>query len=161
MEIEPVVEGSPEENIEPILNNLMIPGGPFTKEEYTEVMNGWKGGKVCGSDGILPEVFKHCELDDVMIIRRCNELGNKHLDGQTPDQLSKNDLKPFPKSRDLSNTEKYRGIALTTAAATNVNKLILNRIRSMLGQYLRVDQNGFRPGRFTFDSVHHEICFKY
>lgn len=66
--IEPVVEESPEENIKPIINNLMIPDYVlFTKEEYTEVMNGWKGGKACNFDSIPPVAFKHCELDDGMI----------------------------------------------------------------------------------------------
>ena len=36
---EPIVEGSPEENITPVRSNLMIPDGLFTREEYTKVKN--------------------------------------------------------------------------------------------------------------------------
>ena len=42
--MEPVVEGSPEEYFQLFLNNLMIPDGPFAKEEYTQVKNELKGG---------------------------------------------------------------------------------------------------------------------
>ena len=55
---EPIVEGSPEENITPVINSLMIPEGPFTREEYKKVKNELKNGKACGPDGIPPEVFK-------------------------------------------------------------------------------------------------------
>ena len=45
------------------------------------------------------------------------EFENKLLDGQKPDQWSKCDLKPLPKSGNLSNSENYRGKALTAAAS--------------------------------------------
>ena len=78
----------------------MIPDGPFTREEYTKVKNELKNGKACGSDGTLPEVFKYCDLDDLL---------NDHK----PAQWSKSDLKPLPKSGDLTSTENYRGISLS------------------------------------------------
>ena len=83
----------------------MIPEGPFTREEYTKVKNELKNGKVCGSDGIPPEVFKYCDLDNIM-------LEFDLLNGHKPAQWSKRDLKPLPKSEDLSCTEHYRGISL-------------------------------------------------
>ena len=55
----------------------------------------------------------------------------------------------MPKSGNLSSTENYRGISLSATSAKIVNKLILNRIRSVLDQHLRNNQNGFRPGRST------------
>ena len=105
---EPIVEGSPEENITPVINNLMIPDGPFTREEYTKVKNELKNGKACGPDGIPPEVFKYCDLDNIML-----EFANNLLNGHKPAQWSKSDLKPLPKSGDLSSTENYRGISLS------------------------------------------------
>ena len=86
----------------------MIPDGPFTREEYTKVKNELKNGKACGSNGISPEVFKYCDLDDLML-----EFANNLLNGHKPAQWSKSDLKPLPKSGDLSSTENYRGISLS------------------------------------------------
>ena len=105
---EPIVEGSPEENITPVINNLMIPDGPFTREEYTKVKKESKNGKICGPNGIPPEVFKYCDLDDIML-----EFASNLLNGHKPAQWSKSDLKPLRKSGDLSSTEKYRGISLS------------------------------------------------
>ena len=136
---EPIVEGSSEENITPVINNLMIPDGPFTREEYTKVKNKLKNGKACGPDGIPPEVFKYCDLDDMML-----EFAKNLLNGHKPAQWFKSDLKPLSKSGDLSSTENCRGISLSAASAKIVNKLILNRIRPVLDQHLRNNQNGFR-----------------
>ena len=141
---EPIVEGSPEENITPVINNLMIPDGPFTREEYTKVKNELKNGKACGPDEIPPKVFKYCDLDDIML-----EFANNLLNGHKPAQWSKSDLKPLPKSGDLSSTENYRGICLSATSVKIVNKLILNRIRPVLDQHLDNNQNGFRSGRST------------
>lgn len=55
-------------------------------------------------------MIKNCGLDDVMI-----EFENKLLDGQKTVQWSKSDLKLLPKSGNLSNSENYRGKALTAA----------------------------------------------
>ena len=122
----------------------MIPDGPFTREEYTKVKNELKNRKACGPDGIPPEVFKYCDLDDIML-----EFASNLLNGHKAAQWSKSDLKPLPKSGDLSSTENYRGISLSATSAEIVNKLILNRIRPVLDQHLRNNQNGFRPGRCT------------
>ena len=118
---EPFAEGSPEENITPVINNLMIPNGPFIKEEYTKVKNELKNGKACGPNGIPPEVFKYCDLDDIML-----EFANNLLNGHKTAQWSKSDLKPLPKSGNLGSTENYRGISLSATSAKIVNKLILN-----------------------------------
>ena len=71
---------------------------------------------------------------------------NKLLEGKKPDQWSE---KPLPKLGDLSNTDNYRGIALSAIAAKLVNKMLLNRIRPKIDPKLRPNQNGFRPGRST------------
>ena len=105
---QPIVEGSPEENTTPVINNLMIPDEPFTREEYTKVKNESKNGEACGLDGTPPEVFKYCDLDDILL-----EFANNLLNGHKPTQWSKSDLKPLPKSGDLSSTENYRGISLS------------------------------------------------
>ena len=60
---------------------------------------------------------------------------------------------PVPKSGDLSNTNNYRGISLICIIAKIYNRMILNRIRSAINPKLRMNQNGFRPGRSTISQI--------
>ena len=140
---EPVVEGELE-IIQPVLKDLDISDEPFTKEEYASVKKSIVVGKACGPDGILPEVLKYCDLDEIVL-----GYANKLLEGEKPDQWSESDMKPLPKSGDLSITDNYRGIALSSVAAKLVNRMLLNRIRPKIDPLLRPNQNGFRPGRST------------
>lgn len=141
---EPVVEGGMETEITPVLQGMQISDEPFTAKEYATVKKSIKEGKACGPDGIPPEVFKHVDLDNIML-----GFANKLLDGEKPEQWSNSELKPLPKSGDLSTTDNYRGISLSVIAAKLVNKMLLNRIRSKIDKHLRPNQNGFRPGRST------------
>ena len=141
---EPVVEGELNENISPILKSLYISDEPFTMDEYAAVKKTIKEGKAPGPDGIPPEVWKRCDLDDIIL-----GYANKLLEGEKPDQWSESDLITLPKDGDLSCTDNYRGIALSAIAAKITNKLILNRIRPQIDKHLRPSQNGFRPGRST------------
>ena len=101
-------------------------------------------GRPSGSDGIAPEVLKHCNLGDIML-----GYVNKLMVGEKPDQWSERDMKPLPKSGDLGYTDNYRGIALSSIAAKLANRMLLNRIRPKINPQLRPNQNGFRPGRST------------
>ena len=101
-------------------------------------------GKAPGPDGIPSEVLKRCNIDTIML-----EYANKVLTGEKPDQWSESSLITVPKTGDLSDTNNYRGIALSSIAAKTTNKLILNRIRPQIDKHLRPNQNGFRPGRST------------
>ena len=148
---EPEVEGEME-NIPPVLRALGIDDDPFTKEEYEKVKKSLVEGKQFGPDEIPPEVWKRCDLDDIML-----GYANGLLVGEKPDQWSENNLLPIPKDGDLSDTNNYRGIALSAIAAKIANKLILNRIRPAIDKHLRPNQNGFRPGRST---IAHILCLR-
>ena len=90
-----------------------------------------------------PEVWKYCDLDDILL-EFANGLLNKN---EKPKQWSEIDLIPVPKAGDLSDTSNYRGILLAAIAAKLINKMILNRIQPEIDPKLRSNQNGFRPGR--------------
>lgn len=62
-------------------------------------------------------------------------------------------LVPKPKSGDLSDGGNYRGISLSSIVAKTFNRLILNRIRPVVDQHLRANQNGFRVGRTTVGHI--------
>ena len=70
-----------------------------------------------------------------------------------PELWSLMNIIPVPKSGDFSNTNNYRGISLTCIIAKIYNKMILNRIRSVIGVKLRSNQNGFRTKRSTVAQI--------
>ena len=124
---------------------LPIDDGPFTKDEYELVKQRLKTGKAAGSDDIPAEVFKYCDLDDIVL-----EFANDLLLLQTkPDQWSENNLIPTPKSGNLCLVDNYRGISLSQMSLKIVNRLILNRIQPVLDPLLRNNQNGYQPSRST------------
>ena len=138
-----------EEEIEDILVNLGIDDGPFTMEEYKKAVNTCKEGKSPGEDGIVPELLKRCNFDDIML-DYCNRL---HIQGEKPDQWAINNIKPLPKKGDLGLTGNYRGISLSVLISKICNRMILNRIRPEIDPKLRENQNGFREGRTTTGQI--------
>ena len=145
---EPAVEGEMDEIVHPVLRSLGIADTPFSQEEYEVVKKSVQEGKQVGPDEIPPEVWKRCDLDDILL-----GYANKMLEGEKLDQWSEINLLPIPKDGDLSDTNNYRGIALSAVAAKITNKLILNRIRPAIDKHLRTNQNGFRPGRSTIAHI--------
>ena len=141
---EPNVNTDEEFKISQVFENLDISDNPFSMEEYETAKKMLKGGKASGTDGIAGEVLKYCEIDDILL-----QFINRLFLSEKPDQWSESNLKPLPKSGDLSITSNYRGIALSSIPAKVANRMILNRIRPVVDPLLRPNQNGFRPGRST------------
>ena len=137
------------EPITPIFSDLPIPDGPFTMDEYKKAKACIKGNKSSGEDGVAPEVLKYVPVDDIIleIINRAYE------EGELPDQWSSFNIIPVPKSGDLSKTDNYRGICLSSVVAKTYNIMTLNRIRPFLDPLLRDSQNGFRPERSTIGQI--------
>jgi hypothetical protein len=142
-------EENSEGDISPVYSNLDINDGPFTREEYAKVKSSLKSGKSAGPDNIPPEVYKSCELDDI-ILSICNLALMKN---EKPVQWSLSNIIPVPKSGNLSCTDNYRGISLTCIITKLYNRMILNRIRSAIDPKLRYNQNGFRPKRTTVAQI--------
>ena len=146
---EPPVVEDPDEEIPTIYENLDIKDDIFTIEEFRRVKSSLKLGKAAGPDEIPPEVFKYCDFDEI-----CLDFCNRALlENDKPDLWSYMNIIPVPKSGDLSNTNNYRGISLICIIAKLYNRLILNRIRSVIDPKLRYNQNGFRPKRTTVAQV--------
>ena len=132
----------PPADIEPVFENLDINVQPFTLQEVREAKKQLREGKAPGEDGIMPEVLKRVDIDDILL-----KFSNKVLlEHDLPDQLAVMNIIPVLKSGDLSQTSNYRGIALTSLVSKLINRMILNRIRPAIDQLLRGNQSGFRPG---------------
>ena len=139
----------PDEVIPNLFEDLEINDDLFTLEEYRKVKASLKTGKAAGPDTIPPEVFKHCDFDEIAL-----EFCNKALmENDKPDLWSFMNIIPVPKSGDLTNTNSYRGISLICMIAKIYNRLILNRIRSVIDVKLRINQNGFRSKRTTVAQI--------
>ena len=139
----------PDEEIPNIFEDLDINDEPFTLDEFRKVKTSLKLGKAAGPDNIPPEVFKCCDFDEICL-QFCNDALTKN---DKPDLWSFMNIIPVPKSGDLSNTNNYRGISLICIVAKIYNRMILNRIRSVIDLKLRINQNGFRPGRSTVAQI--------
>ncbi|XP_062577713.1 uncharacterized protein LOC134239565 [Saccostrea cucullata] len=139
----------PEEEIPKVFDDIDINDEPFTLAEYRKVKSSLKLGKAAGPDEIPPEVFKLCDFDSVCL-GFCNDaLANN----DKPDTWSFMNIVTVPKSGDLSKTDNYRGISLICIIVKIYNRLILNRIRSVIDLRLRTNQNCFRPGRTTVAQI--------
>ena len=106
-------------------------------------------GKSSGEDNIPPEILKRCDLDDI-VLGFCNEaLVNR----EKPSQWSILNIVPLPKSGDLSLGGNYRGISLSSIVARTHNRMILNRIRPELDEYLK-NQSKWLQGRKNYSGTH-------
>lgn len=146
---EPPTVEDPDEEIPSVYEDLEINDEPFTLDEFRKVKSSLQLGKAAGPDDIPPEVIKSCDFDEI-----CLKFCNKALmENNKPDLWSLMKITPVPKTGDLSNTNNYRGISLMCILAKMFNKMILNRIRTVINPRLRMNQNGFRPGRTTVAQI--------
>ena len=128
-----------------VFNNLHIMDTAFTHSELQQAKKTIKEGKAMGPDNVPPEVLKRCNFDD-NVLYFANKILEENL---KPAQMSEINIIPTPKSGNLGLPENYRGIALTSQVTKLINKMILNRIQPVIDPLLRINQNGFRPGRST------------
>ena len=93
-----------DEEIQTVLPKLDINTEPFTMEEYRKVKGKLQTGKAPGHDGIPPEVYKYCGIDELIL-----EFANRVLTEEVkPEQWSMMDIIPIPKSGNLGLTTNYR-----------------------------------------------------
>ena len=75
------------------------------------------------------------------------------IQSKKPDQWSKCDIVPIPKSGNLEEVGNYRGIALSAVIAKIINNMLLNRIQPYIDPLLRPNQNWFRSSRSTMTHI--------
>ena len=105
--------------------------------------------KAYGDDGVSPEMTKRCDFGDI-ILEFCSQALEK---GVVPDQWRISNIVPVPKKGDLTDSNNYSGISLTSLVAKTLNRMILNRIQPEIEKKLRDNQNGFREGRSTTSHI--------
>ena len=141
----PVLKNQP---IKRVFNTLPIETGDFTADKLQKSINALQNNKAPRLDGIPIETWKTGCLDEEL-----SEICNKTFHGDVPGIWLRGGILPFPKKGDLGVTSNYSGITLSPAGAKVYNRMILNRIRPHLDPKLRINQNGFRPGRSTVAQI--------
>ena len=123
--------------------------GAFTMNELIIVLEKLKYNKATGLDQMPAEVLKIPEFNQLIldILNYCYE--NKTV----PNEFLITQIIPIYKKGNSSLCKNYRGIALTSICAKLYNRLLLERIISVLDKFLRINQNGFRPNRSTAQQV--------
>ena len=93
----------PSSDINEIIPQGKIADTAFSLEEVVEARKQVKEGKAPGVDGIMPEVLKRINIDDIIL-----SFSNKVLlENQTPEQFSTLNILPIPKSGDLGIASNY------------------------------------------------------
>ena len=128
--------------------NFEISCEPFTQQEVDTTIKQMKLRKAPGLDGLPLEFWKLPKARTSL-----TEFCNKTLQGCRPAEWGISGIVPVPKKGNLTIPDNYRGISLTQVAAKVYNRLILNRIRPIIDNLLRSNQNGFRQLRSTTSHI--------
>ena len=113
-------------------------------KEQQRVIKNLKNIKSSGTDNIPAEVWK-AGISNEQLLYICNRVYNQ----QPVNIWRQTCIIPLSKNGDLRLATSYRGISLTPIAAKIYNKLLLHRIRPLLENILRDNQNSFREKRWT------------
>ena len=127
---------------------LPISTSDFTMQELTLAIKMSQNNRATGLDEIPAEVWKSGCLNNELL-----DICIKTYHGDPPSYWLRGGIRPIPKKGDLGLANNYRGITLTSAAAKIYNRMLLNRLRPHLDPLLRINQNGFRPGRSTISQI--------
>ena len=113
-------------------------------KEQQRVIKNLKNTKSSGIDNIPAEVWK-AGISNEQLLYICNRVYNQ----QPVNIWRQTCIILLSKNGDLRLATSYRGISLTPTAAKIYNKLLLHRIRPILENILRDNQNSFREKRWT------------
>ena len=91
-----------------------------------------------GMSEVFSEVLKYVPVDIIM------DFINQAYDaGELPDQWNLLDIFPIPNAGDLTSTDKYRGISLSSVSAKTFTRMILNHLRLVLDPLLTPQSSSF------------------
>ena len=121
----------------------------FTLTELKFAAQAMRDGKTAGVDELINEILKLDEFHPLLL----NIINQAYVTKTVPMEWLISLLIPVYKKGDSSNPNNYRGIALMCVCAKLYNRLLLERLRSVLDGHLRINQNGFRQLRSTAQHV--------
>ena len=150
--LSPTVQTSPSRVVHPpVFPNIRLNynAQSFVMSELKDAIKALGNGKAPGIDDMTNEVLKLEELHPIIL-----QIINKTYETkEVPEEWLMSVLIPIYKKGCASDPGNYRGIALMSACAKLYNRMLLVRVRVVLDQHLRYNQNGFRPLRSTAQHV--------
>ena len=121
----------------------------FTLDELKCATKAMQDGKAAGVDELVNEILKLSEFHPILL----NIINQAYVTKSVPLEWLISLLIPVFKKGDSSDPNNYRGIALMCVCAKLYNRLLLERLRTVLDPHLRISQNGFRQLRSTAQHV--------
>eukprot|EP01059_Diplonema_ambulator_P002885 TRINITY_DN1248_c1_g2_i1.p1 TRINITY_DN1248_c1_g2~~TRINITY_DN1248_c1_g2_i1.p1 ORF type:complete len:924 (+),score=214.76 TRINITY_DN1248_c1_g2_i1:37-2772(+) len=121
---------------------------PPSADEIRAAAQRLKASKAVGPDGVPNAVLKIPELADKLA-----EFFETAYRGSPPEQWLVSEAVPLYKKGPRSMLSNYRRITLSSCAAKLYNATLLSRLRRMLDDKLRFNQNGFRVNRGTTQHI--------
>ena len=125
----------------------------ITDNEISRAIKHMKNKKAPGPDGVNIEVFK---LGESKLVPLLNKLYNGIMQTEIfPKDWSKAIIFPLHKKGDKELTDNYRGISLLDIVGKIFTKILNARLVAWAedNNLLLEEQNGFRKGRSTIDSI--------
>ena len=136
-----------EEDTEHILNQKI------TSEEVDEAIRKIKGGKACGTDGVIGQMLK---AGGHIFINFLTVLFNKIFDsGIYPSEWSKAIVVPIFKKGNIDDPDNYRGISLINITCKCFTSILNKRLYKWLedNNLIVENQAGFRRDYSTIDQI--------
>ena len=112
-----------------------------------------KSGKASGDSKVPAEYLKALRGSTEGMALLMGAVEAFWLRDVTPEEFNSLRLKTLPKSGDLSNVGKWRGIYLMDIVCKVVSKVMERRLNSILLEHGMEAQNGFMGGRGTTDGT--------
>ena len=117
---------------------------PITEDELKQALSSTKTGKAPGRDGLSYDFYKvfFSEISEIML-SAMNEIIRE---GATPDQTLAI-ITLVPKKGDMQHIENWRPISLLPCDTRLCSKVLMNRLRKLMGEILGETQHGGIKGR--------------
>lgn len=128
-----------------------IIGKEIKEEEIGDVLKYFAQGKIFGSDG-WPTEF-HIHFFDIMSEYILVAIEMIRLNKNAPGDMNLSFLALIPKSSNPQVFSDYKPITLCNTIYKITSKIISNRLKGFLSNYISVEQHGFLKGRAIHDVV--------
>ena len=123
-----------------------------TIEDLSKAIDSLASGKAPGSDGIPPDLIKHCKST---LLKPLHEiLCQCWLEGSVPqDMRDAKIITLFKNKGERNDCNNYRGISLLSIVGKAFARVILIRLQKLAERVYPESQCGFRAGRSTIDMI--------